>query len=273
VEHVKFDTQKLQNPEISGLEYQQGTLVGFEVKEYLLAKFGHQCVYCDQKDVPLEVEHVVPKSKGGSDRVSNLTLACHSCNQKKGNLSLKEFLAHDPKRLKKIETSLKKPLSGAATLNALRNQIVTELETFGLPVTKATGAQTKFNRSRLGIPKTHALDASCVGETKTLKNWHAPVLAITATGRGSHQRTKPNKFGFPRLYLPRTKMHHGFQTGDSVSTPKGTGRIAVRKSGKFALNGKISITHKHCRLLQRADGYNYKQFLLDLKVEVPLHNI
>jgi 5-methylcytosine-specific restriction endonuclease McrA len=272
VEHVKFDTQKLQNPEISGTEYQQGTLQGFELWEYLLAKFGHECVYCDQKDVPLEVDHVIPRCKGGSDRVSNLTLACHSCNQKKGNLSLQEFLAHDPKRLKKIETSLKKPLSGAATLNALRNQLVTELESFGLPVTKATGAQTKFNRKALGIPKSHALDTACVGETKTLKNWHAPVLAITATGRGSYQRTKPDKFGFPRLYLPRTKMHHGFQTGDIVSAPKGTGRIAVRKSGKFALNGKISVNHKHCRLLQRADGYNYKQFLQGLKAKVSLLN-
>jgi hypothetical protein len=167
---------------------------------------------------------------------------------------------------------LKRPLSGAATLNSLRNQIVTELEAFGLPVTKATGAQTKFNRKALGIPKSHALDAACVGETKALKNWHAPVLVITATGRGSHQRTKPNKFGFPRLYLPRTKMHHGFQTGDIVSTPKGTGRISVRKSGNFALNGKISITHKHCRLLQKADGYNYKQFLQGLKAKVSLLN-
>lgn len=40
VEHVRFDTQKLDNPEISGVAYQQGTLLGYEVREYLLEKWG-----------------------------------------------------------------------------------------------------------------------------------------------------------------------------------------------------------------------------------------
>ena len=52
---------------LSGAEYQQGTLYGYEVREYLLEKWGHRCVYCGTEDVPLEVEHIVPKSKGGSD--------------------------------------------------------------------------------------------------------------------------------------------------------------------------------------------------------------
>ncbi|MEB3825911.1 RRXRR domain-containing protein, partial [Phormidium sp. CCY1219] len=36
MELVRFDTQLMQNPEISGVEYQQGELVGYEVREYLL---------------------------------------------------------------------------------------------------------------------------------------------------------------------------------------------------------------------------------------------
>ncbi|OQY46644.1 MAG: HNH endonuclease, partial [Anaerolineaceae bacterium 4572_78] len=96
VETVRFDTQKLVKPEISGLESQQGTLAGYEVREYLLEKFNRTCVYCGKRDVPLEVEHIVPKSKGGSDRVSNLTLACHKCNQKKGNQDVKVFLKNKP---------------------------------------------------------------------------------------------------------------------------------------------------------------------------------
>ncbi|WP_363325672.1 RRXRR domain-containing protein [Thermogemmatispora sp.] len=36
VEHVKFNTQLLQNPDISGVEYQRGTLFGYELREYLL---------------------------------------------------------------------------------------------------------------------------------------------------------------------------------------------------------------------------------------------
>ena len=84
-ERTKFDTQKMQNPEISGIEYQHGELSGYEVKEYLLEKWGHKCAYCGAKDVPLEVEHIVPKARGGSNRVSNLTISCHKCNQDKGD--------------------------------------------------------------------------------------------------------------------------------------------------------------------------------------------
>ena len=74
-ELVKFDLQKEQDPEISGIEYQQGTLAGYELREYLLEKFRRTCAYCGKADVPLQVEHIHPKGRGGSDRVSNLTLA------------------------------------------------------------------------------------------------------------------------------------------------------------------------------------------------------
>lgn len=51
-ELVKFDSQKLQNPEVSGVKYQQGTLFEYEVREYLLEKFGRKCVYCGAEGVP-----------------------------------------------------------------------------------------------------------------------------------------------------------------------------------------------------------------------------
>ena len=65
-ELVRFDTQALQNPEISGVEYQQGALFGYELREYLLEKWHRQCAYCDAKDVPLQIEHIRPKAQGGS---------------------------------------------------------------------------------------------------------------------------------------------------------------------------------------------------------------
>src|SRR5664279_4237461 len=76
VETVRFDMQKMVNPDISGVEYQQGTLAGFEVKEYLLEKWGRKCAYCNKKTLPLQVEHIIPKTRGGTDRFSNLTLSC-----------------------------------------------------------------------------------------------------------------------------------------------------------------------------------------------------
>ena len=76
VEVARFDTQKMMNPEIEGVMYQQGTLAGYEVREYLLEKWKRKCAYCGKSGIPLQVEHIRQKSKQGSDRVSNLTLAC-----------------------------------------------------------------------------------------------------------------------------------------------------------------------------------------------------
>ena len=45
-ELVKFDMQAMENAEIKGVEYQQGTLQGYETRQYLLAKWDRQCAYC-----------------------------------------------------------------------------------------------------------------------------------------------------------------------------------------------------------------------------------
>eukprot|EP01026_Neomeris_dumetosa_P027354 TRINITY_DN2223_c0_g3_i1.p1 TRINITY_DN2223_c0_g3~~TRINITY_DN2223_c0_g3_i1.p1 ORF type:complete len:201 (+),score=2.23 TRINITY_DN2223_c0_g3_i1:403-1005(+) len=152
------------NPESEGKEYQHGTLHGCEAKQYLLAKWKHQCAYCDAKGVPLHVEHVVPKAKGGSNRVSNLVIACQKCNQKKGVKSIEDFLAHKPDRLKAIQSQLKTPLKDAAVMNSIRKEIVERLDAFGLPVLIGTGSQTHFHRISQGYEKDHWIDAACVGD-------------------------------------------------------------------------------------------------------------
>ncbi len=102
VEQVKFDMQKMQNPEISGVQYQQGELQGYRVREYLLEKWKRQCAYCGKSGVPLQIEHIEPKAKGGSDRLLNLCLSCEKCNLKKGTRSIQEFLKGKPEVLKRI---------------------------------------------------------------------------------------------------------------------------------------------------------------------------
>ena len=101
-ELVRFDIQQLENPEISGIEYQQGELQGYEVREYLLNKWNRKCAYCDAENVSLQVEHIHPKAKGGSNRISNLCLACEKCNLKKGTQDVQQFLAKKPDILKHI---------------------------------------------------------------------------------------------------------------------------------------------------------------------------
>lgn len=268
-ELVRFDMQAMENPEIIGVEYQQGTLAGYEVREYLLEKWGRTCAYCDANDMPLQIEHIEPKAKGGSNRISNLTLSCNGCNQKKAARSIKDFLAKHPTRLTKILAGAKRPLKDAAAVNATRWALVNALKTTGLAVETGSGGRTKFNRSQLGIPKTHALDAACVGEVGSISNWKISTLSIKATGRGCYQRTRLTAHGFPRGYLTRKKQHFGFQTGDMVkaNVPTGkktglhVGRVAVRSTGRFNIQtpqGVVQgISHKHCTVVQRADGYGY----------------
>ncbi|PFG10502.1 RNA-guided endonuclease IscB [Marinobacter sp. LV10MA510-1] len=274
-ELVRFDTQKMENPEVSGVEYQQGTLLGYEVREYLLEKWGRECAYCTDKDTPLQIEHIDPKANGGSSRISNLTLACRPCNQEKGRQPLADFFASSKRlknhqaRLDRILKQCKKPLRDASAVNSARWTLYQTLKQTGLPVEVGTGGRTKFNRCRLRIPKTHALDAACVGEVEIVEGWDVPTLAIKATGRGSYKRTRLTKHGFPRGYLMRQKKVQGFQTGDRVRAivPTGTkagtwlGRVAVRKTGSFNIQtsgGAIQgVSYRHCTLTQRADGYGY----------------
>jgi 5-methylcytosine-specific restriction endonuclease McrA len=101
-ELVRFDLQQMENPEIAGVQYQQGTLAGYEVREYVLEKWGRTCAYCAKQDIPLQLEHIVPRAKGGSDRISNLTLACEKCNRAKGTQDIAVFLKKKPEVLKRI---------------------------------------------------------------------------------------------------------------------------------------------------------------------------
>ena len=269
-ELVRFDMQALENPEIAGVAYQQGTLPGYEVREYLLAKWSRKCCYCDAEHVPLNIEHLTPRARGGSNRVSNLAIACVPCNTRKGAQALEAFVA-DPARLARLKAQAKRPLKDAAAVNATRWALATALKATGLPVELASGGRTKFNRSVLGIPKTHALDAACVGEVSALTAWRRPTLQVKCAGRGAYQRTRLDKYGFPRSYLMRQKAVKGFRTGDLVcaTVPSGKkagahqGRVAVRASGSFNIQTGDAvvqgISHRHCRILQRADGYGYQR--------------
>ncbi|MBD2485157.1 RNA-guided endonuclease IscB [Planktothrix sp. FACHB-1365] len=268
-ELVRFDLQQLENPEISGIEYQQGELQGYEVRQYLLEKWSRKCAYCGVENVPLEVEHIHPKSQGGTDRISNLTMACHDCNQKKGNQDIQDFLSGKPDLLQRILKQAKQPLKDATVVNSTRWSLFNRLKETGKPVSTGSGGLTKFNRTRLNLPKTHWLDAACVGKITTLKVLTNKPLLIKATGHGSRQMCRTDKLGFPSRYVPRFKFVNGFQTGSIVKAivTKGKkigtyiGRIAVRSSGSFNISSKgvliQGISYKYCTTIHKKDGYLY----------------
>jgi 5-methylcytosine-specific restriction endonuclease McrA len=264
-ELVKFDTQLMEHPEIAGVEYQQGTLAGYETRAYLLEKWGRRCAYCKQTDVPLEIEHLTPKARGGSNRVSNLTLACTPCNQKKGTLTAAEFGFPELQALAKV------PLKDAAAVNATRWALYERLKAAGLPLETGTGGRTKWNRTRLDLPKTHWLDAACVGATtpEHLRVAGVTPLLIAATGWGCRQMCLMDKPGFPRTRAKGPGRVRGFRTGDLVravvrtGTKKGTyvGRVAVRATGSFNVTTKTGtiqgIPVRSCQAIHRQDGYTY----------------
>lgn len=199
IETVRFDMQKMRNPEIEGVQYQQGALQGYEVREYLLEKFHRQCAYCGKKDVPLQIEHIVPRARGGTDSITNLALACQKCNEKKGAKSIEEFLSKKPALLKRIKSQLKATLKDAAAVNATRYKILEVLKESGLPVTCWSGARTKMNRVKQGYPKDHWIDAVCVGENgeRVFISPDLRPLEVKAMGRGNRNVQGHDEFGFP----------------------------------------------------------------------------
>ncbi|MFO7858445.1 MAG: RNA-guided endonuclease IscB, partial [Ectothiorhodospiraceae bacterium] len=174
-ERVRFDMQRMENPTISGVEYQQGTLAGTEVREYLLHRHNHTCAYCHglTGDPVLEIEHVHPRSRGGSNRLKNLVIACTVCNQRKANRTAGEWAQAETgygrlalmrrANAERIAAGQRPALRDAAAVNSTRWALFEALEATGLPVATDTGGRTKWNRQRLGLPKGHALDAVCVG--------------------------------------------------------------------------------------------------------------
>lgn len=269
-ELVRFDFQQMQNPEISGVEYQRGELFGFEVKEYLLQKWNRKCAYCGVENVPFEIEHILARSKGGSNRVNNLCLSCHSCNQAKGNKPVEEFLKKKPEVLKRVMAQAKASLKDAASVNATRWELYRRFQSTGLSVEVGSGGRTKFNRKTRGIEKQHWTDAANVGAStpeRLLLNGVKPLI-VKAKGHGRRQRCGTDKFGFPIRHAPAQKFFMGFQTGDLVNAHvltgkyagNYTGRIAIRFKPSFKLTtgGKSFDVHpKYLRTIHKADGYEY----------------
>lgn len=290
-EAVRFDTQLVDNPNIEGVQYQQGELFGYEVKEYLLDKYGHTCQYCSgaSNDAILEWEHVIPRSKGGSDSVKNATLSCHTCNQDKANRTPQEWLLAitgktklDEARRQGIQRVLEGKISGVSSrycawVSASRRYTEAALFRMFREVECSTGGRTKYNRERLGLPKDHHYDALCVGTvpeegyTDLTNGYYFNAKAI---GRGSRFRGKINACGVITLKLKKgPKRRFGFQNGDVVraNVPKGkyqgqhVGRVMTRASGSFDIRKTdgtlVTTNYRYCKPLQRDNGYlgSYKR--------------
>ena len=82
IEVAQFDIQKIQNPDIQGKEYQEGSQLDFwNTREYVLFRDNHCCQWCKgkSKDFILNVHHIESRKTGG-DRPDNLITLCETCH-------------------------------------------------------------------------------------------------------------------------------------------------------------------------------------------------
>jgi hypothetical protein len=184
--------------------------------------------------------------------------------------SITDFLAKKPDALQKITAQAKSPLKDAAAVNSTRWALLNALKTTGLPVTTGSGGLTKFNRTRLNLPKTHWLDAACVGQVENLQVLTSQPLLITATGLGNRQMIPPDKYGFPRKYRAKRKVKD-WNTGDIVVVISGKHSglsnvrlSAVRSDPKREFDIKLSdgkviyVYRNQIKAIHRKDSYKYE---------------
>lgn len=266
VERVSFDTaQMISEVKLYGEDYQQGNLYNKNLREFIFSKTKCRCAYCGAKAA--EIDHVVPRSNGGTNSTYNLVASCRSCNEKKSNLTLKAFGKLMGKDYSHFEP--KKLPKDAAIVQSARNYMLKEISKIVTDTTAHDAWLTKHNRDEIGLPKEHYYDALSVGNVQEYKFLTDKILIISAKGRGSRQMCRMDKFGFPRTSAKASKSVKGFQTGDIVKAivPTGSkqgeylGRVIVRSKGSFSVvhNSCIvdGIGYKYCHLVQRGDGYSY----------------
>jgi 5-methylcytosine-specific restriction endonuclease McrA len=71
----------------------------------ILSAWAGRCAYCGTEG-DHDLDHVVPRARGGHDDVDNLVPACVPCNSRKGTRPVEAFVAHDPDRLHRIREYL-----------------------------------------------------------------------------------------------------------------------------------------------------------------------
>lgn len=166
VEIGQFDTQALVNPDINGIEYQQGEMYGYDsVKEYVKIRDNFTCHYAKLRpDIPcndiLEVDHIIPRSKGGSNNPSNLVCSCEAHNKAKSNMDYKEFTGKNPPKIKQFQETV--------FMNVLKDYLVPKLQEIA-PTQYTFGLYTRRKRKEWNIEKSHINDAVVIANIKPMK--------------------------------------------------------------------------------------------------------
>ena len=259
VETAEFDTHKLKNPNVSGKSYQDGDGAGFyNVKAAVLSRDNYTCQICGKKHERLEVHHIVFKSEGGSNSMSNLVSLCCDCHEKihKGKLVFN----------KKV-----KSFKHASHMNIMRSRLIEQLKLEFINVFETFGYLTKYIREKLDIVKSHSNDAFVISLNFDAIPCDVEYLyrKVRRHNRQIH-KAKPSKGG-KRQRTQSNYVVNGFRRYDKVLYNNRECFITgKRSSGYFQLKtfeGTVisqGVSSKKLKLLEPVKGW-----LIDWRMAIP----
>lgn len=247
VETASFDIQKINNPSISGSEYQQGEQLDFfNVREYVLFRDNHICQHCKgkSKDKVLNVHHIESRKTGG-DSPKNLITLCETCHKAyhRGEFEL------NVKRGKSFRDS--------AFMGIMRWSFYNRLKNIYPNVSMTFGYITKNTRITNNLPKDHYVDARCISGNPTAKplGYYFYQKKVRCQNRQIH---KANFLKGGRKKLNQAPfLVKGFRLFDLVEYQKelyyifgrrSSGSFDIRKLDGTKVN-KGSINCKYLRLI------------------------
>ena len=254
VEVGTFDTQLLQNPSISGKQYQQGPQLNFyNVREYVFWRDQYTCQHCHgkSKDPKLHVHHLESRLTGGN-APNNLVTLCSTCHQ--------ALHAGQIKLVIKRGSSFK----DAAYMNITRKTLVKRLQAAypNLKIRITYGYITKFLRDKYHIGKTHHDDAFCIAGNmdanrlgcyfyqKQVRRHNRQIhkINILKGGRRKKNQAAYEVKGFRLFDKVRCEGQVGFIFGR-----RSTGYFDVRRLDGTRISA--SVSYKKLRLLQKRKSY------------------
>ena len=204
----EFDPQLLQDPTLAyhKWDYAKGELYQQEnFKQAAKARDGYKCQCCGKKNCRLEVHHLLPRSRGGSDKLVNLITLCSDCHHL-AHSSEEQLLVFQKKFGKKAKDTLRY----AAQMNVLRHMLQREYPDAELTY----GFITKEMRIVFSLEKSHMIDACCVASRGSeFHNETSNKYKKKCVVKGDYARTSVCRGKF--VILSKRKLS-GFRRYDKV---------------------------------------------------------
>lgn len=255
IEVAQFDSQKIKNNKISGIEYQQGEQLGFwNVREYVLARDGHICQHCKgkTKDKILNVHHLESRKTGG-DAPNNLITLCETCH--------KAYHRGDIQLQARRGTSLR----DAAAMSIMRREVYNRAKQEFANVYLTYGYITKHNRINHDIEKTHCADAFCITGNVGARRltWFLGIRLQRRHNRSLHLY-KPKKGGLRQgnvasHWIGKSRLqqydyvewngHKAFISGSQHGRP-----YLKNFEDKYIMSPKTSVNAKTVKFIRRKRG-------------------